>query len=269
MINLAIAGVTGRMGRAIARELVSSETMRISTALTHSKSRSLGKDIGVLSGGAALNVLASCEVDDTPFEVMVDFSHPAAIAEHLSLCLQRNAGIVIGLTGLSEKQKEEVAQAARTIPVLLAPNTSVGVHLCAALVATASGVLGGDMDIEIVEAHHKHKIDAPSGTALLLGESAANALNRDLKQDGVFSRVGQIGERRQGTIGFSTVRGGDIAGEHTVMFIGECERVEITHKATDRKIFARGAVRAASWLSRQGRGLYGMKDMLGLNRSAE
>ena len=269
MINLAIAGVTGRMGRAIVRELASSETMRIRTALTHSKSRSLAKDVGLLSGGAALNVLASCEADDTPFEVMVDFSHPAAISEHLSLCLQRNAGIVIGLTGLAERQQQEIAQAARTIPVLLAPNTSVGVHLCAALVATASGVLGGDMDIEIVEAHHKHKVDAPSGTALLLGESAANALNRDLKQDGVFSRVGQIGERQQGTIGFSTVRGGDIAGEHTVMFIGESERVEITHKATDRKIFARGAVRAASWLARQDRGLYGMKDVLGLNRSAE
>ena len=171
---------------------------------------------------------------------------------------------MIGTTGLNSAQNGLISEAAESIPVLFAANTSIGVNLCAALVEMAARVLGQITDVEIVEAHHRYKVDAPSGTALLLGEAAAAGMEANFPDCGVFSREGHTGERKQGTIGFSTIRGGNIAGEHTVMFIGENERIEITHRATDRKIFAQGALRGAVWLSEQEKGLFSMQDVLDL-----
>ena len=184
--------------------------------------------------------------------------------EHLAFCRAHGHAIMIGTTGLDDRQRGEIRDAGRDIPVVFVANTSVGINLCVALLETAGRVLGDHMDVEVVEAHHRHKVDAPSGTALLLGETVAGALGRDLGTDGVFAREGHTGPRPKGSIGFSTIRGGDIAGEHTVMFIGESERIEITHRATDRRIFAMGALRAARWLAGRPAGFYDMRDVLEL-----
>ena len=264
MKNVIIAGAAGRMGRAIAKELNGNAQLKLVGAVEHQDSPYIGQDLGELVGIGANEVLITTEVNDLSFDLLIDFTRPDSTMKNLQLCSEQSAAIVVGTTGLDQEQRDELRRCGATIPVLLAANTSVGVNLCAALVETAARVLGDVVDIEIVEAHHRHKIDAPSGTALFLGESVAKALGRNLPEDGVFERYGNTGERPEGTIGFSTIRGGDIAGEHTVMFIGESERLEITHRATDRQIFARGAVRAASWLSQQPAGFYDMRGALGL-----
>jgi 4-hydroxy-tetrahydrodipicolinate reductase len=264
MIKLAISGVAGRMGRAIVQELAQSSEMEVVAGLENRDNSALGKDIGSVAAVQKSGVAITDNLDHVAFDVMIDFSRPDATLDHLEICKTRNAGIVIGTTGLNDSQNQQVASAAGHIPVLFAANTSVGINLCASLVEMASRVIGEVTDIEIIEAHHRHKVDAPSGTALLLGEAAASAIGTDLSSCGVYSREGHTGERKAGTIGFSTIRGGDIAGEHTVMFIGDSERIEITHRATDRKIFARGALRAAQWLSTQPSGLFNMQDALDL-----
>lgn len=266
MIKLAISGATGRMGRAIIRELEPSNDLTVVVALEHKSCRIIGQDAGLVAGRDSIGVPISTTVNDIAFDVMIDFSKPEAVAEHLELCKARNVAIVIGTTGLNESQNQQVADAASHIPVLFAANTSVGINLCVSLVEMASKVIGEVTDIEIIEAHHRHKVDAPSGTALLLGEAAAAALASDLSRCGVFSREGHCGARKPGSIGFSTIRGGDIAGEHSVMFIGDGERIEITHRVTDRKIFAQGAIRAAHWLSSQQKGLFNMQDALDLGK---
>lgn len=271
MIKLAISGAAGRMGSAIIRELnradsennLSSE-MTVVAALEHKDSSVLRKDAGGIAGVKDIGVPITIDISDSAFDVLVDFSSAEAVGEHLELCKLTSSAIMIGTTGLNEYQNEQISEAAKQIPVLFAANTSVGVNLCVSLVEMASRVIGEVTDIEIIEAHHRNKVDAPSGTALLLGEAAGSVLGKDLSASGVYSREGLTGPRKSGTIGFSTIRGGDIAGEHTVMFIGESERIEITHKATDRKIFAQGALRGANWISNQKKGLFNMQDVLDL-----
>ncbi|NKB76312.1 MAG: 4-hydroxy-tetrahydrodipicolinate reductase [Gammaproteobacteria bacterium] len=264
MTRIAIAGAAGRMGQTIVRELQTNQVFTLTAALEHKNSEALGKDVGFVSGIEAKNIFIQDSLNDASFDVLIDFTRPEPTMEHVALCLENKASMVVGTTGLDDQQKDTIIKAGKHIPILLAANTSVAVNLCASLVEMASKVLGDVVDIEIIEAHHRHKVDAPSGTALLLGESVAKALNKDLSKDGVFERYGHTGERIAGSIGFSTIRGGDIAGEHTVMFIGENERIEITHRATNRKIFAQGAIRAATWLCDQQSGFYTMKDALGL-----
>ena len=263
--KLIVSGAAGRMGVAIVREVEQSNEVEIVGALGSRTSRSKGKDVGLMAGTGKMGVPLSTDLAGTAFDVMIDFSKPEALKANLDLCVQQNSAIMIGTTGLNEAQNNLISEAAHSIPVLFAANTSVGVNLCAALVEMAARVVGNVTDVEIIEAHHKHKVDAPSGTALLLGEAAASGMGLGFPDCGVFSREGYTGERIPGTIGFSTIRGGDIAGEHTVMFIGESERIEITHRATDRKIFARGALRGAIWLSGQEKGLYSMQDTLELH----
>ncbi len=250
------------MGVAIARELEPLDGLIVVGAIERTGSDAIGRYIGEVAGLPEAGVRVTERIENPDFDVMIDFSSPAATVAQLDICKAHNAAIMIGTTGLDAAQNQRIVDASASIPVLLAANTSVGINLCVALVEMASKVIGDVMDIEVVEAHHRHKADAPSGTALLLGQAAAQALNRDFPDCGTFTRHGQTGERESGAIGFSTIRGGDIAGEHTVLFIGESERIEITHRATDRKIFARGAVQAALWLARQKKGFYSIRDML-------
>lgn len=265
MLKIVLSGAAGRMGAAIARELYPLDDLAVVGALERTGSDAVGRRIGEVAGLPEPGVRITDRIENPEFDVMIDFSSPAAVADHLEICRSHNAAILIGTTGLDQAQNQLVADAADSIPALLAANTSVGINLCVALVEMASKVVGDGADIEVVEAHHRHKADAPSGTALLLAKAAARVLNRDFPDCGTFARHGQTGEREAGTIGFSTIRGGDIAGEHTVLFISESERIEITHRATDRKIFARGAVFAAIWLAQQQKGFYSMQDVLDLD----
>ena len=263
--RIAVSGASGRMGSALIREAEAHDDVLLGCALEHSDSSSIGQDAGTLAGLSPLGVTVTSEMVPGAFDVLIEFTTPAATLSHLAWCVEYGCAMMIGTTGMSDAEQAEVRSAARTIPVVLAANTSVGINLCVALVETAARVIGPSSDVEVVESHHRNKVDAPSGTALLLGEVAARALGKDLKTDGVFSREGMTGARRPGSIGFSTIRGGDIAGEHTVMFIGESERIEITHRASDRRIFAAGAIRAVKWLANQPAGLYDMRDVLGLH----
>lgn len=264
MIKLGVAGACGRMGQAIIRLTEVDPDMTIAVALEHSNSPAIGQDAGAISGIDQIGVPVLEEVGHADFDVMVEFTTPEATLMHAALCREQGKALMVGTTGLSAEQKRQLRDIAREIPVVLAANTSVGINLCVALVETASRVIGKVTDIEIVESHHRHKVDAPSGTALLLGEAIAREIGKSLPEDGVYCRDGHTGPRVEGSIGFSTIRGGDIAGEHTVMFIGDSERIEITHRATDRKIFALGALRAARWLPSQPPGFYDMQDVLSL-----
>ncbi len=264
MINIAVIGAAGRMGGAIIRALSVESDLGLSCALERADCPVIDEDAGLIAGTAANGVLIVDSPQGQLFDIMIDFSTPASSLLNIEFCRKEGRAIVIGTTGMNEEGLDIMRQASEGIPVMFSANYSVGVNLMAKLLKLASAVIGEQSDIEVIEAHHKHKVDAPSGTALLLGNAIADTMGKTLKEDGVFCREGIIGEREQGSIGFSTIRGGDIAGEHTVMFIGEAERIEITHRATDRKIFANGAVRAAKWLSQQPAGLYDMNDVLGL-----
>lgn len=264
MNKIAVIGAAGRMGGAIIRALDAENELALGCALERADCPALGDDAGVIAGATSRGVLIVDSPESQDFDIMIDFSTPASTLLNIEYCRQANRSIVIGTTGMNEEELDKMRQAAQYIPVLFSANYSVGVNVVAKLLKLAAAVVGEQSDIEIIEAHHKHKVDAPSGTALLLGNAIADTLGKTLAKDGVFCREGIIGEREQGSIGFSTIRGGDIAGEHTVMFISEAERIEITHRATDRKIFANGAVRAAKWLSQQQPGLYDMNDVLGL-----
>lgn len=266
MINVAITGASGRMGRALIETLATSDKARLHGAVDRSGSPLLGLDAGEFAGVGALNVRIQ---DDLALvlpttDVIIDFTRPEATMHYLPLCIAAGTPMVIGTTGFSPEQRAAIEQAARHIPIVLAANFSVGVNLCLKLLDMAARVLSEGYDIEIIEAHHRHKVDAPSGTALALGQAVAHALGRDLAQCAVYGREGITGERDPKTIGFATVRGGDIVGDHTVLFAGIGERVEITHKASSRQTFARGAVHAAHWLSGQEAGLYDMQDVLNL-----
>jgi len=243
MIRIAVVGASGRMGQTIIEAI--SQNDKVSLGATLDK----GDDLI-----AALD----------QFDVLIDFTRPEATLEYLAICQNSGKAMVIGTTGFSDDQLQEINNAAKNMAIVFAPNMSIGVNLSLKLLDMAARVIGEEADIEIVEAHHRHKVDAPSGTALKMGEVVANALGRDLSECAVYGREGIEEPRDRNTIGFSTIRGGDVVGEHTVSFFMEGERVEITHKASSRLTFANGAVRAAGWLKGQSAGLYSMQDVLDL-----
>jgi len=266
MSNIAVIGAAGRMGKALIETIAETQGARLSAALEHPDSSLLGADAGELAGIGRNNIQIAASLAEVAddFDVLIDFSIPAVTAANAAFCAEHGKKMVIGTTGLNDEQLQQVLAASQSNAVCMASNYATGVNLCFKLAELAASVLGDDVDIEISEAHHRHKIDAPSGTALSLGESVAGALGRNLKEVAVYGREGQIGARDRQTIGFATVRAGDIVGDHTVMFAADGERVEITHKASSRMAFARGAVRAAKWLSTQDAGLFDMQDVLGL-----
>lgn len=255
------------MGRELVEAITHSESdIAVSVATVRADDPALGVDVGLLAVGSALGVETVAELDSVldDFDVLIDFTTPEATLQHLALCQQNRKAMVIGTTGFSELQHQRIANSGETIPIVFAPNMSIGVNLCFNLLEQAARVLGDDVDIEIIEAHHRHKKDAPSGTALKMGEIVAQTLDRNLQQVALYGREGMGEERDRKTIGFSTVRAGDIVGDHTVIFAGLGERVEITHKASSRMTFAIGAVRAANWIADKDPGLYSMRDVLNL-----
>ena len=266
MTRIAITGAAGRMGRSLIEACQQTEGMNVSVALEHPESSLLGSDAGDLAGIGKLGITLGCDLaavtDD--FDVLIDFTRPEPTLANLEICRKAGRRMVIGTTGFSDEQRQQIAKAGKDIGVVFAPNMSVGVNLCFKLLDVAARVLGDEVDIEVIEAHHRHKVDAPSGTALRMGEVVANALGRDLKTCAVYGRQGHTGERDAKTIGFETIRAGDIVGDHTVLFAGNGERVEITHKASSRMTFANGAIRASNWLISRDAGLFDMQDVLGL-----
>ncbi|HNQ03445.1 MAG TPA: 4-hydroxy-tetrahydrodipicolinate reductase [Thiobacillaceae bacterium] len=264
-VRVVIAGASGRMGRALLEAVADAADMTLHAALEREGSPWLGHDAGELAG-TQLGVRISQDMSAAlaGADVLIDFTRPEATLRHLQLCGEKGVALVIGTTGLDAAGKAAIAVAAGSVPVVFAPNMSVGVNLSLKLLDTAARILNDGFDIEIVEAHHRHKVDAPSGTALRMGEVVAAALGRDLRECAVYGREGATGERDPHTIGFATVRGGDVVGEHTVMFAGIGERLEITHKASSRMTFALGALRAARFVCQRASGLYDMQDVLGL-----
>jgi 4-hydroxy-tetrahydrodipicolinate reductase len=264
-IRIAIAGVSGRMGRVLLEAVAADDNCVLGAALDRSSSPLLGQDAGMVYG-AVSGIAVSDQIPPALIasQVLIDFTRPEATFGYLDACVAAGVPLVIGTTGFDDAGKARIRDAAGTIPVVFAPNMSVGVNLLMKLAELAAQVLQDDYDIEIIEAHHRHKVDAPSGTALGLGQAVARALDRDLARCAVYGREGVTGERDPRTIGFATVRGGDIVGDHTLMFAGIGERVELTHKASSRATFAQGALRAAKWLQGRKPGLYDMRDVLGL-----
>jgi len=264
--RIGITGAAGRMGRTLIEAIGQVEGMALTAAIERPESTLLGADSGELSGIGknGVVVVGSLATVIDEIDVLIDFSVPAATMDNVAQCARNNTAIVIGTTGFTTEQQRDIEQAATSIPICKASNFSTGVNLCFKLLDMAARVLGDDVDIEVYEAHHRHKIDAPSGTALSMGKVVADALGRDLGKVAVYGREGQTGARARDTIGFATVRAGDIVGDHTVTFAADGERVEITHKASSRMSFARGAVRAAGWLAGRDAGLYDMQDVLGL-----
>lgn len=253
------------MGRALLEAVERAPDMRVGAALERTGSPYLGKDAGELIGApcsVAINDDVAGALDGS--DVLIDFTRPEGTLAHLVFCRAKGIKMVIGTTGFSADQKEELQVAAREIPIVFAPNMSVGVNITLKLLEMSARVLNEDYDIEIIEAHHRHKVDAPSGTALLMGEVVARALGKNLSDVAIYSREGHTGERVPGAIGFATIRGGDIVGDHTVMFAGTGERIEISHKASSRATFAEGALRAARFLGNKQSGLFDMQDVLGL-----
>ncbi len=264
-MKIAIAGSTGRMGRTLIEAVLVAPDAHLFGALEQKGHAHIGRDAGE-QVGAACGVLISDDVEATlePCDVLIDFTRPAGTLAHLAACRKLGTKAVIGTTGFSEDEKRAIAAAARDIAVVFAPNMSVGVNVMFKALELAASALGDAYDVEIIEAHHRHKVDAPSGTALRMGEIIAGALGRDLKSCAIFGREGVTGERKRETIAFSTIRGGDLVGDHTAMFIGTGERVEITHRSSSRMNYAQGALRAARFLQNQPAGLYDMADVLAL-----
>lgn len=266
MIRIAVTGAAGRMGRHLIDAVHQLDGVSLGAAIVQPGSSLIGADAGEMAGIGPLGVaiVDSLEAACDHFDVLIDFTLPEVTEQNLAFCRANGKKMVIGTTGLSDGQKAQLDEAGKDIAIVFAPNMSVGVNLTLKLLQMAAKVLGDDVDIEVIEAHHRHKIDAPSGTALAMGEAVAETLGRDLKQCAVYGRQGRTGERDRQTIGFETIRAGDIVGEHTVMFAGIGERVEITHKASSRMTFAKGAARAAAWLGDKAHGLFDMQDVLEL-----
>ncbi|BDG03939.1 4-hydroxy-tetrahydrodipicolinate reductase [Anaeromyxobacter oryzae] len=264
--KVVVTGAAGRMGTQIVRMVTHGPGLALHGAVDRPGSPALGQDAAVLAALPPAGVVVGDDLAKAlaGADVVIDFTSHDASARHAELCAEKGVALVIGSTGLGAEEKARVAAAARKIPVVFSPNMSVGVNVVFELVRQAAKVLGEDYDVEIVEMHHKKKRDAPSGTAVRLGEVAAEALGRDPAEALCYSRQGILGERPPWQIGVQTLRGGDVVGEHTVFFCGEGERVEITHRATSREQFARGAIRAAQWLAGKPAGLYDMADVLGL-----
>ena len=267
-MKVGLFGANGRMGRVLIEALNEHDTASLSVASVRDDSPWVGMDVGELAGIGKLETACSAlsSIDPADVDVMIDFTLPAAFDSNLKWCVTNNKPVVIGTTGLSAAQLDLLADAATKIPVVFAANYSVGVNLMLSLVKQAARALGGTADIEILEAHHRYKQDAPSGTAMAIGEAIADELGRDLSTCAVYGREGKTPPRDHNTIGFVTVRAGDVVGEHTALFADIGERLEITHKASSRLTFARGAVQAAMWLSQQVAGQYGMNDVLSLNQ---
>lgn len=264
-LKVGIVGAAGRMGQMLVRQVMATEGCRVAGATEHDGNPNLGKDAGAIAGIGDIGVSI---VDDPAVmianvDAVVDFTIPEATVEHVRLAAQAEAALVVGTTGLDDDQENAVTLAARHVPVVRAPNFSIGVTLLIALTEQVAGILGPDYDIEVLEMHHRHKVDAPSGTAIGLGEAAAAGRGVDLAEVRQAVRDGHTGARPRGEIGFATLRGGDVAGDHTVIFAGEGERIELGHKASTRQVFAVGAVRAALWTRGRPSGLYSMRDVLG------
>jgi 4-hydroxy-tetrahydrodipicolinate reductase len=262
-VRVAIAGAAGRMGRNLVHACSLFADAQLTQATDKPGNSLIGADAGAVAGIEPQNVIISEVLEADEFDVLVDFTHPSVTTNHVDYCLQNNKKMVIGTTGCDAALEQKLADAGQSIAIVYAPNMSIGVNLCLQLLTTAARVLGDSVDIEIIEAHHRHKVDAPSGTAMKMGRVIADTLGRDLDSCAVYGREGQTGARERKTIGFETIRAGDIVGEHTVLFAAEGERIEITHKASSRMTFANGAIRACEWIQHKDKGLYGMPDVLG------
>ncbi|MBY4949324.1 4-hydroxy-tetrahydrodipicolinate reductase [Cupriavidus respiraculi] len=264
-MNIAIAGASGRMGRMLIEQVLKTEGVSLAGALDTPGSAALGQDAGLFLGrNTGVSITVDIEAVLSQADCLIDFTRPEGTLAHLAIARRLGVKMVVGTTGFDEAGKAALAEAAKEIGVVFAANMSVGVNATFKLLEVAAKLLSTGYDIEIIEAHHRHKVDAPSGTALAMGEVVAGALGRDLKDCAVYAREGHTGEREAGTIGFSTIRGGDIVGDHTVMFAGIGERIEITHKSSTRQSYADGAVRAARFLADKPNGLFDMQDVLGL-----
>jgi len=265
-IRVGITGCGGRMGRMLVAEVLGSAGLTLAGGSEAPGSAVLGRDIGELAGSGPVGLVASGDAGAlfAAADVVIDFTAPAAAAAHAALAAHHGKALVLGTTGLDPAQTKTVGAAAQRVPIVWAPNMSPAVTLLQGLVQEAARRLGEDYDIEVLEMHHRHKVDAPSGTALALGRAAAEGRRVDLAARSQRVRDGHTGPRKAGDIGFASLRGGDVVGDHTVIFAGEGERLELTHRATSRRLFARGALRAARWVAGKEPGLYGMKDVLGL-----
>ena len=266
-LRVAVAGSSGRMGQMLIEAVLASPECELVGALAHPASPALGLDASAFTGQASgIKITSDLSTGLAQAQVLIDFTRPEGTLVHLQACADLGVNLVIGTTGFSPAQKQTITTHAQKIGVVLAPNMSVGVNVVLRLLEVAATSLSHGYDIEIIEAHHRHKVDAPSGTALQLGEVVAKTLGRNLQECAVYGREGVTGARDPSTIGFATVRGGDIIGDHTVLFAGIGERIEISHKASSRATFAQGALRAAQFLAQQKHGLFGMDDVLGMAR---
>lgn len=267
VLNVVVMGAGGRMGRMLVQEIDRSEGVTLSGAIDRAGTPHIGVDAGTLAGLPALGVAITDDAAPViaTADAVIDFTAPAATVATARLCAQANAAHIIGTTGMTPDDEKALELAARHCQVVYAPNMSVGVNVLMAITEKVASILGDDYDIEVVEMHHRHKVDAPSGTALGLGKAAARGRAVSHEEAAIYAREGHTGPRPQGKIGYATLRGGDVVGDHTVVFAGEGERVELTHKANNRQVFAAGAIRAVKWARQQSYGLYTMKDVLGLD----
>jgi len=264
-LAVAVAGASGRMGRMLTEAITLADDCRLSGALDVPGSPAVGHDAAAFLGvDSGVRVTSDLRRGLTGAQVLIDFTRPEGTMAHLAVCRELGVSAVVGTTGLSAEQKSEIARIAQHVPIVMAPNMSAGVNVVLKLLEMAARALNEGYDIEIIEAHHRHKVDAPSGTALQMGEVVARALGRDLASCAVYGREGVTGERAAATIGFSSVRGGDIVGDHTVLFAGTGERIEITHRSASRATYAQGSLRAARFLAGKRHGLFDMHDVLGL-----
>lgn len=262
MIRIAIAGAAGRMGRALIEAAAQSAELKLCAAFEHKDSPAIGTDAGMLGGLGPLGITVGADLAAGDFDVLIEFTRPEPTLEHLAYCVEARKRVVIGTTGFDATGRQRIAEAGRRIGIVFAPNMSVGVNLCLKLLDIAARTLGPSFDTEIIEAHHRHKVDAPSGTARRMGEVIAQARGTTLEK--IVLPPDRNGDRPAGSLGFAVVRAGEIVGDHTALFAGPGERVEITHRAESRRTFADGALRAARWLPGKGPGLYDMQDVLGL-----
>lgn len=264
-LAIAVAGASGRMGRMLIEAVTRADDCRLGGALDVPASPALGMDAAAFLGAdSGVRVTSDLRAGLSGARVLIDFTRPEGTMAHLAVCRELGVAAVVGTTGLSPQQKDDIARIAQQIPIVMAPNMSAGVNVVFKLLDMAARALSEGYDIEIIEAHHRHKVDAPSGTALQMGEVVARALGRDLASCAVYGREGVTGERDRATIGFSSVRGGDIVGDHTVLFAGTGERIEITHRSASRATYAQGSLRAARFVADKRRGLFDMQDVLGL-----
>ena len=266
-LNIIVVGATGKMGQTLIQEIHHDNQTKLVGALDHEKANHLGEVAGYFCGiKTGIVIQPKFDAISEKADILIDFTRPEASNNYIDLCQKNKINYVLGTTGFSEAEKDNIANVAKNIAICFAPNMSIGINLLLSLVESATAIMHEDFDIEIIESHHKDKVDAPSGTALSLGESVAKSSGRSLKEHGTFKRTGIMPSRKRNEIGFSVIRGGDIVGDHTVLYAGDGERIELTHKASNRKTFAKGALRAAKFLADKTNGLFDMQDVLGLKQ---